>query len=85
MVERMVRSYPNLEFYTKDTKAEKAYALFDPYRIGRIKFGEDYSFCRRWRDIGGKVWLDPEIKLGHIGFKTFVGTIGSWLKDRGAE
>lgn len=80
MLERMVRAYPNTEFYAKDAPDEKAYALFDPYRVGKIKFGEDYSFCRRWRDIGGKIWLDPEIRMGHIGYKTFDGHIGDWLK-----
>ena len=30
----------------------------------------------------GKVWIDPEIKMGHIGYKTFEGHLGNWLRDR---
>lgn len=28
-------------------------------------WGEDYSFCRRWRDIRGKVWCIPDLNLDH--------------------
>lgn len=28
---------------------------------------EDVAFCRRWRQIGGKVWMNRSIKLGHYG------------------
>jgi hypothetical protein len=28
---------------------------------------EDYHMCRRWREIGGKIIVDPSIKLGHWG------------------
>jgi len=28
---------------------------------------EDYTFCRRWRDVGGKVFVDSHCKLGHLG------------------
>lgn len=45
-------------------------------------YSEDISFCGRWRAIGGKVWIDPEIKTGHIGKTTFEGTIGDWLRSR---
>lgn len=82
MLERMVDHYSDAVFITEATEKKQAWALFDTYRIGKMKYGEDYAFCRRWRDIGGKVWIDPEIRMGHIGFKTFEGHIGNWLKSR---
>jgi glycosyltransferase involved in cell wall biosynthesis len=27
--------------------------------------GEDYNFCRKWREIGGHCWVDPDIRLRH--------------------
>jgi len=24
---------------------------------------EDFAFCQKWRDIGGKIWLDTEGSL----------------------
>jgi hypothetical protein len=84
MLEKMVAHYSDTEFFCDQAPGQKAWALFDPYRIGRIKFGEDYSFCKRWRDIGGQIWVDPEIRMGHVGFKTFVGSFGDWLRAREA-
>jgi hypothetical protein len=36
---------------------------------------EDYAFCRRWQKLGGEIWLDPLVKLDHIGHYTFNGNI----------
>ncbi len=82
MLERMTAQYADTQFHCDAAPNSTAYDLFGPYRIGRVKFGEDYSFCKRWRDIGGKVWIDPEIRMGHCGYKTFVGSIGEWLKSQ---
>jgi len=81
-LESMVEQYPDTEFYVETAPNEKAWALFADYRIGKHKMGEDYAFCRRWTDMGGKVWIDPEIKMGHIGNKTFQGHLGNWLRNR---
>lgn len=27
--------------------------------------GEDYNFCRKWREVGGACWVDPDIRLRH--------------------
>lgn len=46
-------------------------------------YGEDSYFCKEWRDAGGQVWLDPELKLTHWDFSTpYPGHIGNWLKRR---
>lgn len=82
MLEKMVDQYSDSEFYCETAPNKKAWALFADYRIGKHKMGEDYSFCKRWTDMGGKVWIDPEIKMGHVGYKTFNGHIGNWLKSR---
>ena len=40
--------------------ARNQYALFDCMiepETG-VYLSEDYTFCRRWRDLGGKIWLD---------------------------
>lgn len=38
-----------------------------------ILWSEDYNFCRLWRRIGGEIWMDPAIKLTHIGAKAYTG------------
>ncbi len=40
--------------------------------LGR-KLSEDYGFCDLWRDLGGQVWCNLEIQLGHTGPMRFTG------------
>jgi hypothetical protein len=82
LLEKMVSQYPDTEFYCPAAPNERAWALFADYRIGKHKMGEDYAFCKRWTEMGGQLWIDPEIKMGHVGYKTFEGHIGNWLKNR---
>jgi hypothetical protein len=83
LAKKMRDAYKYLEFYCENAPDKKAWALFSDYRIDKIhKLGEDYAFCKRWTDIGGTIWIDTEIKMGHIGNKTFVGHLGDFLRDR---
>jgi len=79
MLEQMTAAYPDLAY---ERRGERIVGLFDPHKTGFAKLGEDYSFCQRWRDLGGKVWIDPEIQMGHIGSKVFAGHLGDWLRNR---
>ena len=43
------------------------YALFDTTIVDGQFIGEDFTFCDRWRAIGGQVLIDPAINLTHHG------------------
>ena len=43
--------------------------------VDRARLSEDLSFCKRWTNIGGEIWADPNAKLIHAGRKEWVGGI----------
>ena len=41
---------------------------------------EDYAFCRRWQQMGGKIFADCNTRLGHVGNLPFSGCLNERLK-----
>lgn len=84
MLRRMIVAHPDLEFYCNAAPFNRSVALFDPLwysdKDGKHRLSEDYSFCARWRQIGGKVLIDPEVTLGHTGYKRFTGRLLDYMK-----
>lgn len=37
---------------------------------GTTDEGEDYNFCRKFREVGGECWVDPDIRVRH-----YTGTV----------
>ncbi len=77
---RMMEGYPELAFAAAHDRAEQApsphrYALFDCMIEPETRhyLSEDYTFCRRWRDLGGEIWLDTQVRLVHTGAHDFTG------------
>jgi|WetSurMetagenome_2_1015567.scaffolds.fasta_scaffold19130_4 hypothetical protein len=81
-VQAIVDANPDLRFASPPSPNGEAWAVFDSHKEPDhgAYWGEDFSFCKRYRDTGGSVWMDPELKLHHVGYKTFSGKIGDWLK-----
>jgi hypothetical protein len=50
--------------------------LFDFMLTDEGYIGEDYLFCDRARELGFEVWIDPTIKLGHMGVQEYEGHFG---------
>lgn len=44
--------------------------------------GEDYSFCRTWAGLGGKIHIMPNIHMAHVGSHAFAGNFWDFLRDR---
>jgi hypothetical protein len=79
-LERMTAAYPETHYTASHNRSTpnpspNQYALFDCMiepSTGHY-LSEDYTFCHRWRGIGGKLWLDTQSQLMHIGPREFVG------------
>jgi hypothetical protein len=50
------------------TNEGPAYGFFDIAREGWNRWGEDLSFCKRWREeCGGELWALIDADIGHVG------------------
>ena len=81
VIDKLIAKHPELEIYQptvingKETKKENFYNLFDTLHDLETKryFGEDFGFCQRWTDIGGKVYVYVMDHISHIGDHEYCG------------
>jgi hypothetical protein len=79
--QKMTEAYPR-QTLRSTSEHSQFWPVFDPYEMpDGNRLSEDFSFCQRWLDIGGQVWADFELEMGHIGYKSFVGTVGKHLRE----
>lgn len=69
MIHRSVfeRMKPMVTTFVEGTPPLPCWGFFDLMQKDDIQLSEDYSFCERWRSLGGKIMLEPSIKLIHWG------------------
>lgn len=79
VLESMIKQHPELHYQDNiglDPKYDPfKYALFDTEidPVTKEYLSEDYLFCKRWREMGGKIWADLSITLTHMGYHSFRG------------
>lgn len=74
VIEKMCAAYPELEYNAGPE--QRQWALFlDMIDNRRERLSEDFSFCERWRGIGGEIWLDPDASIIHAGRKEYTGKV----------
>lgn len=66
-LERMIEAYPELR--VEDDQG----GYHTLFQTGKLS--EDFTFCERWRAIGGRVWADPTIEVCHVGLAEFTGKL----------
>ena len=79
--EKMIKEYPHLEIFQptningKEEKKDNMYNLFDTLHdpVTKRYFGEDFGFCQRWVDIGGKVYAYINEYITHVGEYSYCG------------
>jgi len=69
-IKKMREKYENLYFEPKDKNCgnpEPGYCLFNTEVYEGEFWGEDFVFCRRAREAGIDIWVDPLIQFDHAG------------------
>lgn len=100
--EKMAREMPEIEIIsggseTMDPKTmtritdqhRKAHAYFDVSidPATRNYTSEDFTFCKRWRGLGGQIYLAPWTKTVHVGTYEYVcdlAAVATWAQERPA-
>ena len=70
IIERMIAAHPEWQYENKEGNGTVAGVFDFAIKDGRF-VGEDYLFCDRVAELGGKVWVDVDISLPHIGTEAF--------------
>jgi len=81
----MIERYPELRYghdHKPDDKlsgSQYRSALFNCMidEATKVYLSEDFSFCKRWTDMGGEIWADLESRLTHVGTVSFRGDLAS--------
>jgi len=61
-VDRFMRAYPELVYGPPHAPSVD---LFNHGVKDGIWWGEDYAFCRNWRDLGGELLIVPNLNISH--------------------
>ena len=88
VLEKMMKHYPELEIFQptningKEVKKQNFYNFFDTIHDPKTKrcFGEDFGFCQRWTDMGGKLYIYIMDYITHVGEYQYCGRFFDNLK-----
>ena len=70
-IEKMAEAFKHL-VYEDDGPVV---AMFDFCLDDGHYYGEDYLFCKRWREIGGDVYVMADATVGHVGEFIYTGNL----------
>jgi hypothetical protein len=71
-----VPDYINNQFDNHGTRAKE---FFSTTIKNDILLSEDHYFCEKWREIGGRIFIDPSIRLKHIGTYVYESSPNHWI------
>lgn len=69
--------YENAEEYENENK--KSRNVFEVVVDNGKLIGEDICVCKKLRELGFSIYLDPNMTCNHIGIKKYVGNFDSWI------
>lgn len=86
-LEQMMNHFPELKGrgFTPETYSQRGaggrWGFFNPMDNEEgVPMSEDISFCRRWRQTGGEIWVDIVSPVMHVGRHVFEGSFLDYLE-----
>jgi glycosyltransferase involved in cell wall biosynthesis len=81
--ETIQKLYEDAPFYKGPKGIGKM--VFDIGIVDGELYSEDHLFCKKWRDMGGEVFIDTTVTLGHIGEKQYTGNLQNFIQQKVIE
>lgn len=78
-LELMIGEDPDAWFVDPNCTSGRSPRIFEYSCDDHHFYGEDVTFCRRWRALGGTVYVLPDVVTHHIGARDFNGSVRDWL------
>lgn len=85
-LEKMIEAHGDRKFWGRgqDQDGPPHVILFERTFKDGVRYSGDYAFCEKWREMGGKMYVDPEMYFTHSGTKEWSGRLGDyWRKEFG--
>ena len=84
--QKFAEAYPD-DWYTDPSAdpgapADRKYYNFFSCGIdnNHLRYGEDVGFCAKWKKLGGKIYIQPDIDFSHYGVQGWKGNYDKFLK-----
>jgi hypothetical protein len=78
VIQQLMDAHPELA-YLDPPSGKITYDLFGMHVTDGRFYGDDYAFCKRWRDLGGQCWVIPDMTFIHCGSRNFEGNLQDLL------
>lgn len=72
-IQKLVDDVRHEPYKVGSVERDFLFPVFKTPVSGGVLLSEDWHVCHQWRKLGGKVMLDPNIKLSHAGGYTWNG------------
>lgn len=87
-LEAFMLAYPQLKYRDEGSEGKPGreyFSFFECSLQDEVFHGEDTTFCKRWRDIGGELWIEPRASITHYGVQGWEGNLDESLRKNHKE
>ncbi len=84
VIEALFEKRKHLAYLPKEAKEgdQKLHIIFERMMVEGRRWSGDLNFCREARQLGFKVWVDPEMSFTHQGQMRWEGHLGNYLRKK---